>query len=93
MMNLFEETINIFSFSISSQRQDGESSENLFSWETGREVQVISMQERRNSSALALEIRLSCTNPSIYKLATPQVLFHTGNSAIRMDSKRVRTIT
>ena len=25
------------------------------------------VQERRNSSALAMELRLSCTNPSIYK--------------------------
>ena len=25
-------------------------------------------QERRNSSALAMELRLSCTNPSIYAL-------------------------
>ena len=24
------------------------------------------VQERRNSSALAMELRLSCTNPSIY---------------------------
>ena len=24
------------------------------------------VQERRNSSALAVELRLSCTNPSIY---------------------------
>ena len=28
------------------------------------------VQERRNSSALAMELRLSCTNPSIYGAAT-----------------------
>ena len=27
------------------------------------------VQERRNSSALAMELRLSCTNPSIYNIA------------------------
>ena len=26
------------------------------------------VQERRNSSALAMELRLSCTNPSIYNI-------------------------
>ena len=26
------------------------------------------VQERRNSSALAMELRLSCTNPSIYNV-------------------------
>ena len=30
------------------------------------------VQERRNSSALALELRLSCTNPSIYNLISAQ---------------------
>ena len=25
------------------------------------------VQERRNSSALAMELRLSCTNPSVYR--------------------------
>ena len=29
------------------------------------------MQERRSSSALAMELRLSCTNPSKYSLQTP----------------------
>ena len=29
------------------------------------------MQERRNSSALAMELRLSCTNPSIYAYGLP----------------------
>ena len=27
------------------------------------------VQERRNSSALAMELRLSCTNPSTYALS------------------------
>ena len=30
------------------------------------------VQERRNSSALALELRLSCTNPSIYSEFTAE---------------------
>ena len=37
------------------------------------------VQERRNSSALAMDLRLSCTNPSIYRTTkTPkaQLLFH-----------------
>ena len=28
------------------------------------------MQERRNSNALSVELRLSCTNPSIYPIDT-----------------------
>ena len=32
------------------------------------------MQERRNSSALAMELRLCCTNPSIYIIQTPEGL-------------------
>ena len=36
--------------------------------------QQISMQERRNSSALAVELRLSCINPSIYCWFLPLLL-------------------
>ena len=46
-----------------------------------KEVTIISthnfdglVQERRNSSALAMELRLSCTNPSI--LAPTRSTFH-----------------
>ena len=31
------------------------------------------MQERRNSSALAMELRLSCTNPSMYRWRTYKI--------------------
>ena len=34
------------------------------------------VQERRNSSALALELRLSCTDPSIYGLLVKDILYN-----------------
>ena len=37
---------------------------------TGGDIDVL-MQERRNSSALAMELRLSCTNPSIFNYWQP----------------------
>ena len=35
------------------------------------------MQEQRNSSALAMELRLSCTNPLIYFIAMSRPANHT----------------
>ena len=41
------------------------------------------VQERRNSSALAVELRLSCTNPSIYPADSGMVIYNqTQQSAV-----------
>ena len=39
----------------------------------GRHIDGL-VQERRNSSALAMELRLSCTNQSMYSCFIPEVL-------------------
>ena len=40
-----------------------------------------STQERHNSSALAMELRLSCINPSIYPIKECDVFDHTASSS------------
>ena len=42
------------------------------------------VQERRNSSALAMELRLSCTNQSIYRLASYMV---TTSNPLEMENQ------
>ena len=44
-----------------------------FSWHWDDHIDGL-VQERRNSSALAMELRLSCTNPSIYASASGATL-------------------
>ena len=47
------------------------------------------VQERRNSSALAMELRLSCTNPSIYQFPCKKTLQKIRSFSIeRLSNKR-----
>ena len=64
---------------------------------TGTNIQELYIdglvQERRNSSALAMELRLPCTNPPIFKSSTPgQDGHHFGRRYLQMHFREWKVL-